>query len=136
MKGVLVRKWYFSINHMLILPYNISTHYPPILNKMVIWRPCLKEFLMRCIKKFIIYIWTLIQPYKMKTYLKKIVEEMNIKIDLQRIIGWDLWKINKHYMQFPTKKASKCDICPTHDKIIYHKKNYGFFLGTPILTWK
>ncbi len=25
-------------------------------------------------------------------------------------------------MQFPTMKASNCDIYPTHDKIIYHKK--------------
>ncbi len=67
----------------------------------------------------------------MKTYLKKIVEETSIKIDPQGIIGWNLCKINKHYMQFPTMKASKCDIYPTHDKIIYHKKNYGFFFRYP-----
>jgi len=73
----------------------------------------------------------------MKTYLKKVVEEMSIKIDPWRIIRWYLCKIHKHYMQFPTKKAFKCDICPTHDKIIYHKKNFMVFsLGTPILTWK
>ncbi len=122
LKGVLVRKWYFSINHMLTLPYNISTHYPPILNKMVIWKPCLKEFLMRCIKQFIVNIWTLVRPYKRKTYLKKIVEETSVNIDPQRIIGWDLCEFNEHYMQFPTMKTSKCDIYPTHDKIIYHKK--------------
>jgi hypothetical protein len=54
---------------------------------MVIWRQGLKEFFMRCIKQIIIYIWTLVQPYKMKTYLKKIVEETSIKIDPQGIIG-------------------------------------------------
>jgi hypothetical protein len=42
---------------------------------------------MRCIKQFIVNIWTLVRPYKRKTYLKKIVEETSVNIDPQRIIG-------------------------------------------------
>jgi hypothetical protein len=36
----------------------------------------------------------------MHAYLKKIVEEMSIEIDLQRIMGQDLYKISKHFLQF------------------------------------
>ncbi len=34
----------------------------------------------------------------MNAYLKKIAEEMGIEMDLQRIMGWDLYKINKHFL--------------------------------------
>jgi hypothetical protein len=49
LKGVLVRKEYFSINHLLPLPYSIG-HFPTLPNKKVIPRPSFKEFLMRCIE--------------------------------------------------------------------------------------
>jgi hypothetical protein len=86
LKGVLVAKEYFSINHLLPLPYNIG-HLPTLLNKKVIPRLGLKEFLVRCINLFIVYIWMLVSFGKMKTYLRKIIEKTGIEIDPQRIIG-------------------------------------------------
>jgi len=96
-KGVLVGKEYFSINYLLPLPYNIG-HLPTLLNKRVITRASLKEFLMSCIKQFIIYIWMLTPLGKMKTYLRKITKKIGIEINPQRVIGRDLCKINKHIM--------------------------------------
>ncbi len=49
LKGVLVGKEYFSINHLLPLPYSVGC-LPILLNKRVIPRPSLKEFLMKCIE--------------------------------------------------------------------------------------
>jgi hypothetical protein len=40
---------------------------------------------------------------KMNVYLKIIVEETSIEIDPQRIMGWDMCKIRKHFLQFPIK---------------------------------
>jgi hypothetical protein len=34
----------------------------------------------------------------MNAYLRKIAEEMGIKINWQRIMGQDLCKINKHFL--------------------------------------
>jgi len=34
----------------------------------------------------------------MNAYLRKIVEEMGIEINQQRIMGQDLCKINKHFL--------------------------------------
>jgi hypothetical protein len=83
--------------HLLPLLYNMG-HLPTSLDKKVISRLGFKEFLMRCWKQFIIYIWMLVRFNKMKNYLKKIAKETCIKIDPQRLIGWDLCKINKHIM--------------------------------------
>ncbi len=54
-KGILVGRWYFIINHLLILPHNESCSL--VIDKQVILRSKLKEFLMKCIKQFTI--WTL-----------------------------------------------------------------------------
>jgi hypothetical protein len=78
----------------------------------------------------------------MKTYLKKIIEETNIEFNPQRIIGWNLCKINKHIMQFPFKMDNKCfDRWPTHDTKNYHKnhldfsrKYYSAHLGNTLLV--
>jgi hypothetical protein len=40
---------------------------------------------------------------KMNAYLRKITKEMGLEIDPQRIMGQDLCKINKHFLQFPYK---------------------------------
>ncbi len=34
----------------------------------------------------------------MIAYLSKIIEETVIEINLQRIMGQDLWRINKHFL--------------------------------------
>jgi hypothetical protein len=34
----------------------------------------------------------------MNAYLRKIAEEKGIKIDMEKIIGQDLCKINKHFL--------------------------------------
>jgi hypothetical protein len=78
LKGVLVGKEYFSINHLLFMPYNID-QLPTLLNKKVIPRLGLKEFFMMYIKQFIVYIWMSSLLGKMKTYLRKIVEEIGSK---------------------------------------------------------
>jgi len=97
LKGVLVGKEYLSINYLLPLSYNIGL-LPTSLNKRVIMSASLKEFLMNCIKQFIVYIWMSTPLGKMKTYLRKITKEIGIEIDPQRVIGQNLCKINKHIM--------------------------------------
>lgn len=77
------------------------------------------------------YIWTLAWLYKMNTYLKKIVKKTNIEIDPQRTIGQNMYKINKHYMQFHYKRDNKCFELPTLNKIIYHKNLSNFFPWYP-----
>jgi hypothetical protein len=63
----------------------------------------------------------------MHAYLKKIVEEMNIEIELQRIMGQIICKINKHFVQFPIKSNRYCVNHLTHDKLVYHKNISNFF---------
>ncbi len=63
----------------------------------------------------------------MIAYLNKIIEKMVTEIDLQRIMGQDLCRINKHFQQFPIKAKHYCIDYLTHDKIIYHKNLSNFF---------
>jgi len=132
-KCVLVGKEYFSINHLLFLLYNIG-HLRTLLNKKVITRSSVKEFFMKCIEQFTVYIWMSTPFGKMKTYLRKITKETNIEIDPQRIISWDLWKINKHIMQFPLKKDNKRFNRPTHEQKFIIRTILIFSLGTIVLT--
>jgi hypothetical protein len=53
----------------------------------------------------------------MNAYLRKIAKE----------IGWNLCKINKHFLQFPFKRDYIHADCPTCDEIIYHKNLSNFF---------
>jgi len=85
LKGVLVGKEYFRINHLLPPSFNIAWGFT-LLGKNIILRSTLKEFLLRCLEQFTIYIWTFALLPKMNDYLRKIVEETGIEIDLQRII--------------------------------------------------
>jgi hypothetical protein len=48
LKGVFVGKEYFRINHMMPLLYNITRNHT-LLNKKVVSRLGLKEFLLRCL---------------------------------------------------------------------------------------
>ncbi len=120
LKGVLVGKDYFKINHLLPPMFNL-TQIHTLLSKSVVPRLNVREFLLRCLEQFIIYIWTSTMLNKMNTYLRKITKKMGIEVDLQRIIGQDLCKINKHFLHFPFKRNYKRVDCPTHDKKIYHK---------------
>jgi hypothetical protein len=94
------------------------THIHTLLSKNVVLRLNVKEFLLRCLEQFIVYIWTSTMLGKMNTYLRKITKEMGIEIDSQRIIGQDLCKINKHFLQFPFKRNYKRVDRPTCDKTI------------------
>jgi hypothetical protein len=67
----------------------------------------------------------------MKAYLKKIVKEIGIEIDPQKIMGRNLCKINKRFLQFPYKTNLNCVDCLTHDKLIYHKNLSDFFPWYP-----
>jgi hypothetical protein len=67
----------------------------------------------------------------MNTYSKKIVKKTSTEINLQKIVGQYMYKINKHYMQFPYKRDSKCFELPTLNKIIYHKNRSDFFPSYP-----
>jgi hypothetical protein len=51
---------------------------------------------------------------------------MSIEIDLQRIMGQYLCKINKHFLQFPIKSCYYRVDRFTHDKLIYHKNIFDF----------
>ncbi len=126
LKGVLVEKEYFKINYFLLPPFKIVRGCT-LLSKDIILRPTLKEFLLMCLKQFIIYIWTFAPLAKMNDYLRKIVEEMSIEINSQRIIGQDLCKINKHFLQFPFKIDLNRTNHFTCDKTIYHKNLSNFF---------
>jgi hypothetical protein len=64
---------------------------------------------------------------KMNAYLKKITKETGIEINLQRIMGLDLRKINKHFLQIPIKVGHYRINCLPHDKLIYHKNLFDFF---------
>jgi hypothetical protein len=96
-------------------------HHPTILNNKVILKLSLKEFLMRCIKQSIVYIWTSTWLYKMKTYLKKIMEETGIEIDPQRIIGQEdlCKKLTSTLCNFPTKRTINTSNIPFMIKLIF-----------------
>ncbi len=64
---------------------------------------------------------------KMNAYLRKITKEMGIEIDPQRIMGLDLCKFNKHFMQFPIKASHYRVDYLIHDKLIYRKNLFYFF---------
>ncbi len=70
LKGGLVGKDYFIINHMLPPPFNLVRGCT-LLGKSVVPRSCLKEFLLRCLQQFIVYIWMFNKLGKMNTYLRK-----------------------------------------------------------------
>jgi hypothetical protein len=55
LKGVLVGKDYFRINHFLPPPFNLARG-PTLLGKNIIPKLALKEFFLRCLKQFIVYI--------------------------------------------------------------------------------
>jgi hypothetical protein len=70
LKGVLVGREYFRINHLLPLLFN-STWGCNLLGKNVVPRLTLKEFLLKYLKQFIVYIWVSTQLAKMSAYLRK-----------------------------------------------------------------
>jgi hypothetical protein len=67
----------------------------------------------------------------MKACLRKIIEVTSININLHMIMGWDLCKINKHFLQFPYKTNLNHVDHLTHDKLIYRKNPFDFFLKYP-----
>jgi hypothetical protein len=97
LKGVLVGKEYFIANHLLPPLFNLAWG-PTILGKSVVPMLILKEFLLRCLEQYIVYIWTYVLLAKMNAYLRKIAQEMSIEIDPWRIMGRNLCKINKLFM--------------------------------------
>jgi hypothetical protein len=132
-RGVLVGKEYFKVNHFLLPLFNWAWG-PTLLGKNIIPRLILKEFLFMCLKQFTIYIWTSPPFAKMNRHLRKIAEETSIEIDLWRIMGRDLCKINKHFLQFPIKLSHYRIDYLAHDKLIYHKTFLIYSLGILILT--
>jgi hypothetical protein len=52
---------------------------------------------------------------------------MGIEINLQRIMGQNLCKINKHFLQFPIKGGHYRVDRFSHNKLIYHKNLFDFF---------
>jgi len=55
LKGVLVGKDYFRINHFLPPPFNLARGLT-LLGKNIVPKLALKEFFLRCLKQFIVYI--------------------------------------------------------------------------------
>jgi len=94
------------------------------------------EFLFRCLEQFTVDIWTFNPLTKMNAYLRKIAKGTCIEIDLQRIMGWNLCKINKHFLQFPYKIDLNCVNGFTHDKIIsdFFLKYLNIHLGNTLLV--
>jgi hypothetical protein len=73
LKGVLVGKEYFRVNHLLPSPFNLAQG-PTFLNKSIVSRLALKEFFLRCLKQFTIYIWMFALLTKMHAYWRKITK--------------------------------------------------------------
>jgi hypothetical protein len=70
LKRVLVGKDYFKINHFLPLSFNLAWGCT-LLSKNVVPRPTLKQFLLKRLKQFTIYIWTSIPVAKNEGLLEK-----------------------------------------------------------------
>jgi hypothetical protein len=81
LKGFLVGKEYFRINHLLPPLFNLAQG-PTLLGKNIVPKLVLKEFLLRCLEQFIVYIWTSALLVTMNVYLRKIVKETCMKITL------------------------------------------------------
>jgi len=64
---------------------------------------------------------------KMNTYLRKIAKETSIEINSQRIMGQDLCRINKHFLQFPIKLGHYPIDNFTHAKLIDQKNHFDHF---------
>jgi hypothetical protein len=65
----------------------------------------------------------------MNAYVRKIVEETSIEVKPQRIMGWNLSKINKHFLQLPYKTYLNRINHLIYDKLIYHMNLSNFFPG-------
>jgi hypothetical protein len=63
----------------------------------------------------------------MNVYLKKITKETCIEVKTQRIMGQNLNKINKHFLQSPYKTCLNRINHLIHDKLIYHRNVSDFF---------
>ncbi len=107
-------------NHLLLPLFDLAQGCT-LQSENVVPRLTLKEFLLRCLQKFIVYIWTSISLAKMNAYLKKITKEMGLEINPQRIMGQNLCKINKHFLQFPYKTYLNHINCFTFNFKNYHK---------------
>jgi hypothetical protein len=59
--------------------------------------------------------------------LEKKNRKIGIEINLKRIMGWDLCKINKHFLQFAIKLGHYHVDHLTHDILIYRKNLFNFF---------
>ncbi len=81
LKGFLVGKEYFKINHLLPPSFNLVQG-STLQGKSIVPMLVLKEFLLRCLEQFIVYIWMSILLVTMNVYLRKIVKETSIKIAL------------------------------------------------------
>jgi len=68
LNGVLVGKEYFKINHLLFLAFNLARGPTLLLSKNVVPRPILKEFFLRCLEQFTVYVWTSAMLAKMNAY--------------------------------------------------------------------
>ncbi len=52
---------------------------------------------------------------------------MGTEMDPQRIMGRNLCKINKHFLEFPIKSGNYRVDCLIHNKLIYHKNLSDLF---------
>ncbi len=127
LKRVFVGKEYFRTNHLLLALFDLAQGCT-LQSENVVPRLTLKEFLLKCLEKFIVYIWTSISLAKMNAYLKKITKEMGLEINPQRIMGQNLCKINEHFLQFPYKTYLNHINCLTFNLKIYHKIFFKFLL--------
>jgi hypothetical protein len=70
LKGILVGKEYFRINHLLPPTFNIAWGCT-LLGKSIISKPTLREFLLRRLEQFTVYIWTFAPLAKTNDYSRK-----------------------------------------------------------------
>ncbi len=88
----------------------------------------LKEFLRRCTKEFIIYLWSSTFPRKVELYLRAIVEGTKIAIPRERIFSRELCKINKYMLAFPKYTIIGRLNASQPAKVVYHRSLFDFFV--------
>ncbi len=83
----------FNLNDVLVV-----TGEGQIRSPLVVLRPSLKEFLSTCVKKFMVYIWSLAMKRNFWRHLDIIVEKTCILLPSSRILDQIFFFINDHFM--------------------------------------
>jgi hypothetical protein len=109
----------FELNGVLVAIGEGQTKSCPIVLKLG-----LKEFLSTCVKKFMVYIWSLTMKRNFLRHLDNITEKTCVFLSPSRILDQTLYFKNDHFL---LKKL---------DKLVFHKNLKNFFYFFPSVTFE